>query len=107
MKRSRVFSLPRSVRDALIARAATTGLADYRGLHRWLARRGFSISSSSLHRSLSPFAAELHLLRRAQFVRLVSRGARVSMSTAIMAVVLGDLARARSARLTSSARRSR
>lgn len=91
MRASKVSALPPRVRNQLISRAAAAGLADYAGLERWLAKLGYSIGKSSLHRTLRQFERELSLVGRADFLRARARPAKVPLGVALLAVALGDL----------------
>ncbi len=95
MRGHAAFRLPAGILRQILARVALRGLGNYKGLERWLAAHGYSVSSSSLHRALSGFEAEALLLRRARFLQVAARPGRLPLEVALLAVVLGDLARAR------------
>ncbi|MEO0558216.1 MAG: DUF3486 family protein [Bacteroidota bacterium] len=63
--RSKVLSLPNTVKADLDARLVSGGFSDYEGLADWLEGQGFQISKSSLGRYGKAFEARLGALRLA------------------------------------------
>ncbi|MEM9118490.1 MAG: DUF3486 family protein [Cyanobacteria bacterium P01_F01_bin.56] len=61
--RSKVMTLPESVKEELDKRLVKSGFGNYEGLSDWLTEQGYGISSSTLHRYGQDFEAKLDALR--------------------------------------------
>ena len=62
-KRSKIMSLPQSIRDELDRRLIQSGFSSYQELSEWLSSQGFGISNSSIHRYGSQYEAKLDSVR--------------------------------------------
>lgn len=88
-----IFALPKHLRKELFARAAGRRSPGYKELENWLAKNGYAVSDTSIHRSLSAFTDIMQHLRRAEFLHC-ALDEQISFEAALQQVVLMDLSTA-------------
>lgn len=93
MKRPKIFALPEDVQAELFARLAESQFGDYEKHETWLRDKGHEVGKSSIHRAAEPYEQIIHLVRRARFLRGVTRDA-IDIAKALEILAITDQTKA-------------